>query len=181
MSAPPPKEPSLAALLNALDRMAATDYHEVDLRIGSSRLRVSRGPSLIAGAAPSPPTAFPVGPAPEFPASSPPGATDPAAADPAATDPAATDPAAEDPAPEEGRATVSSPMVGTFYRRPRPDAEPFASVGDRVEPGQVLCIIEAMKLMNNIEAETGGVVEEVVPEDGAAVQFGDPLFVLRTI
>lgn len=166
MSAPPPKEPSLAALLNALDRMAATDYHEVDLRIGSSRLRVSRGPSIIAGAAPSPPTAFPAGPAPESPASPP---------------PAAGEPAGGEPVTDAGRTTVSSPMVGTFYRRPRPDAEPFASVGDRVEPGQVLCIIEAMKLMNNIEAETGGVVEEVVPDDGAAVQFGDPLFVLRTI
>lgn len=166
MSAPPPKEPSLAALLNALDRMAATDYHEVDLRIGSSRLRVSRGPAVIAGAASSPPAVFPTGPAPESPAS---------------PSPSVGEAAAEDPASEEGRTTVSSPMVGTFYRRPRPDAEPFASVGDRVEPGQVLCIIEAMKLMNNIEAETGGVVEEVVPEDGAAVQFGDPLFVLRTI
>ncbi len=169
MTAPPPKEPSLAALLNALDRMAATDYHEVDLRIGSSRLRVSRGPSIIAGAAPSPPTAFPAGPAPESPASPPPPGGEP------------TEPTAEEPVTDAGRTTVSSPMVGTFYRRPRPDAEPFASVGDRVEPGQVLCIIEAMKLMNNIEAETGGVVEEVVPEDGAAVQFGDPLFVLRTI
>lgn len=166
MSVPPPKEPSLAALLNALDRMAATDYHEVDLRIGSSRLRVSRGPAVIAGAAPSPPTAFPAGPAPGSPASPP---------------PAVEEPAAEEPAADADRRTVASPMVGTFYRRPRPDAEPFASVGDRVEPGQVLCIIEAMKLMNNIEAETGGVVEEVVPEDGAAVQFGDPLFVLRTI
>lgn len=171
MSAPPPKEPSLAALLNALDRMAATDYHEVDLRIGNSRLRVSRGPSVVAaGAAPSPPAPF----ATPFPTpSAVGGGTEPPAAAPPAP--------SEDPASDEGRTTVSSPMVGTFYRRPRPDAEPFASVGDRIEPGQVLCIIEAMKLMNNIEAETGGVVEEVVPEDGAAVQFGDPLFVLRTI
>lgn len=71
-------------------------------------------------------------------------------------------------------------MVGTFYRRPRPDAEPFVNPGDRVQPGQVVCIIEAMKLMNNIEAEAAGVVEEILPEDGAPVQFGDPLFVLRT-
>lgn len=165
MSAPPPKEPSLAALLNALDRIAATDFHEVDLRIGSSRLRVSRGPSVtVAGPAAGFPAGFPT----EFPTG--------ASPEPS---PAATPggPARD----EEGRKTVASPMVGTFYRRPRPDAEPFASVGDRVEPGQVLCIIEAMKLMNNIEAETGGVVEEVVPDDGAAVQFGDPLFVLRTI
>lgn len=156
MSAPPPKEPSLTALLNALDRIAATDYHEVDLRIGSSRLRVSRGPAVVAAAPPV------------------------AQAAPSLPSPADSADASPTPDAEEGRTTISSPMVGTFYRRPRPDAEPFASVGDRIEPGQVLCIIEAMKLMNNIEAETGGVVEEVLPEDGAPVQFGDPLFVLRT-
>lgn len=159
MSAPPPKEPSLTALLNALDRIAATDYHEVDLRIGSSRLRVSRGPAVVAAAPVAPPGAQ---------------------AAPSLPSPADSADASPTPDAEEGRTTISSPMVGTFYRRPRPDAEPFASVGDRIEPGQVLCIIEAMKLMNNIEAETGGVVEEVLPEDGAPVQFGDPLFVLRT-
>ena len=70
-------------------------------------------------------------------------------------------------------------MVGTFYRRPRPDAEPFVSVGDRVRKGQVLCIIEAMKLMNNIEAENGGEIVEVIPEDTSPVQFGDRLLVIR--
>ena len=70
-------------------------------------------------------------------------------------------------------------MVGTFYRRPRPDAEPFVSVGDRVRKGQVLCIIEAMKLMNNIEAESGGEIVEILSEDGSPVQFGDRLFLIR--
>ena len=163
MSAPPPKEPSLTALLNALDRVSATDYHEVEIRIGATRLRVSRGPS---NSAPAPAASFaapvPAAPGPETRPDEP--APDGAAA------------AAEDPS----RTTVPSPMVGTFYRRPRPDAEPFVNPGDRVQPGQVVCIIEAMKLMNNIEAETAGVVEEILPEDGAPVQFGDPLFVLRT-
>ncbi len=161
MSAPPPKEPSLTALLNALDRVSATDYHEVEIRIGATRLRVSRGPSNSAPA-PAAAVAAPVPAAPETRPGEP------------APDGAA--PAAEDP----NRTTVPSPMVGTFYRRPRPDAEPFVNPGDRVQPGQVVCIIEAMKLMNNIEAETAGVVEEILPEDGAPVQFGDPLFVLRT-
>ena len=161
MSAPPPKEPSLTALLNALDRVSATDYHEVEIRIGATRLRVSRGPSVPAFA----PAAVPAAPAPPAPAL-PRGEAAPDGADPGAEDANLT--------------TVPSPMVGTFYRRPRPDAEPFVNPGDRVQPGQVVCIIEAMKLMNNIEAEAAGVVEEILPEDGAAVQFGDPLFVLRT-
>ena len=70
-------------------------------------------------------------------------------------------------------------MVGTFYCRPRPGAEAFVSAGDRVRKGQVLCIIEAMKLMNNIEAESSGEIVEIVPEDASPVQFGDRLFVIR--
>ena len=164
MSAPPPKEPSLTALLNALDRVSATDYHEVEIRIGATRLRVSRGPAVPPAVAALAPAAVPAAPA---------------AAPAPETRPA--DGAAEAAGPEDpNRTTVPSPMVGTFYRRPRPDAEPFVNPGDRVQPGQVVCIIEAMKLMNNIEAETAGVVEEILPEDGAPVQFGDPLFVLRT-
>ena len=71
---------------------------------------------------------------------------------------------------------VKSPMVGTFYRSPEPTAPPFASPGDRVEKGQVLCIIEAMKLMNEIESEYSGVIAEVLVENGQAVQFGQPMF-----
>ncbi len=70
-------------------------------------------------------------------------------------------------------------MVGMFYRRPRPDADAFVEVGDRVRKGQVLCIIEAMKLMNNIEAEATGEIVEILPEDASPVQFGDPLFLVR--
>lgn len=177
MSAPPPKEPSLTALLNALDRVSATDYHEVEIRIGATRLRVSRGPSVSA-AAPAAAAAAP--PAAE---TAPGGAAHGAALSDSGTD-SGTDSGAntgaDTGAEDANRKTVPSPMVGTFYRRPRPDAEPFVNPGDRVQPGQVVCIIEAMKLMNNIEAETAGVVEEILPEDGAAVQFGDPLFVLRT-
>jgi acetyl-CoA carboxylase biotin carboxyl carrier protein len=71
---------------------------------------------------------------------------------------------------------AKSPMVGTFYRSPEPSAPPFVSPGDRVHKGDVLCIIEAMKLMNEIEAEIDGVVAEVLVDNGQAVQFGQPLF-----
>jgi acetyl-CoA carboxylase biotin carboxyl carrier protein len=74
---------------------------------------------------------------------------------------------------------VKSPIVGTFYRAPDPNSPAFVSVGDRVKVGQVLCIIEAMKLMNEIEAEMAGEVTRVHPENGQAVQYGDPLFTIR--
>jgi acetyl-CoA carboxylase biotin carboxyl carrier protein len=74
---------------------------------------------------------------------------------------------------------VKSPIVGTFYRAPDPSSPPFVEVGDAVRVGQVLCIIEAMKLMNEIEAEAAGEVVKVHPGNGQAVQFGDALFSLR--
>ena len=80
---------------------------------------------------------------------------------------------------EESGVLVKSPIVGTFYRAPDPNAPPFVSVGDRVKVGQVLCIIEAMKLMNEIEAEVAGEITKVHPENGQPVQYGDPLFTVR--
>jgi acetyl-CoA carboxylase biotin carboxyl carrier protein len=71
---------------------------------------------------------------------------------------------------------IKSPMVGTFYRSPEPGAEPYLKVGSRVSPGQVVCIIEAMKIMNEIESEVGGVVKEVLLENSQPVEFGQPLF-----
>lgn len=73
---------------------------------------------------------------------------------------------------------VKSPMVGTFYRAPSPGAAMFANVGDTVKEGQTLCIIEAMKLMNEIESDKAGVVLEILVENGQAVEFGQPLFVI---
>lgn len=146
-------EPTLADLLEALDKLAGTEFHEVDLRVGRARLRVAREPAA--------PVAAPL----------PAAVAAPAAAAP--VEDGSSDAAAS------GLETVTAPMVGTFYRRPRPEAEPFVSVGDRVRKGQVLCIIEAMKLMNNIEAEYSGEIVEIVPEDGSAVQFGDRLFAIR--
>jgi len=77
------------------------------------------------------------------------------------------------------RIVIKSPMVGTCYRAPSPDAPPFVEVGQDVEVGQVVCIIEAMKLMNEIKSEVGGRIVEVLAENGAAVEFGQPLFALE--
>ena len=74
---------------------------------------------------------------------------------------------------------LTSPIVGTFYASPSPDAEAFARVGDRVRKGQVLCIVEAMKLMNEIESDTDGVIVEIYPKNAQPVEFGEPLFAIR--
>ena len=75
---------------------------------------------------------------------------------------------------------IKSPIVGTFYRSPSPEAEPFVIVGDRVEPDSVVCIIEAMKLMNEIQAETSGLVAQVYVENGQPVEYGQPLFGIKS-
>ena len=81
---------------------------------------------------------------------------------------------------EEGhRIVIKSPMVGTFYRTPAPDAPPFVEVGQDLEVGQVVCIIEAMKLMNEIKSEVAGRIVEVLVENGAPVEFGQPLFMVE--
>ncbi|HVR27957.1 MAG TPA: acetyl-CoA carboxylase biotin carboxyl carrier protein [Thermoanaerobaculia bacterium] len=82
------------------------------------------------------------------------------------------------PAPEGH--IVSSPIVGTFYGAPSPDADPYVRVGDRVQKGQVICIIEAMKLMNEIESDVAGVVLKIYPDNAQPVEFGEPLFCVQT-
>ena len=88
--------------------------------------------------------------------------------------------AAPEAPPEAPGHLVTSPIVGTFYSAPSPDAEPYARVGDRVQKGQVICIIEAMKLMNEIESDVSGVVLEIYPENAQPVEFGEPLFRIKT-
>ena len=93
--------------------------------------------------------------------------------------PAEASPAIEAPAAQEpkgGGNDVKSPMVGTFYSAPEPGAKPYVSVGSRVSKGQILCIIEAMKIMNEIESEVAGVVTEVLASDAQPVEYGQPLF-----
>ena len=96
---------------------------------------------------------------------------------PAAAAPAAAAPAASDPGLPEGH-VVKSPMVGTFYRASAPGAKPIVEVGQTVAVGDVLCIIEAMKLMNEIEAEVSGTIKAILVENGEPVEFGEPLFII---
>jgi len=163
----------LRELLRILDQNEITDF---ELEEEGKKLRIRK-----AAASSTPPPAPPLAAAPA--AAAPPAAS--AAAAPAATPvPVATAPApapaaAPEPAEEESLATVKSPIVGTFYRSPDPNSPPFVNVGDRIRVGQVLCIIEAMKLMNEIEAEVEGEIVRVHRENGQPVQFGDPLFSVR--
>jgi acetyl-CoA carboxylase biotin carboxyl carrier protein len=88
-------------------------------------------------------------------------------------------PATEDSEPADDHHVLVSPMVGTFYRSPSPDTSAFVALGDRVQVGQTLCIIEAMKLMNEIEADAAGVIEAILVDNSGPVQFGQPLFKIR--
>jgi acetyl-CoA carboxylase biotin carboxyl carrier protein len=142
-----------------IDLICGTDVVEVEVERGGARIRVRRDGGVHPAAAP----AFPL-PAPAAP-------TPPVAAAPLETGA----PRAEAKLPENV-VLVRAPLVGRFYRSPGPDAASFAEVGDHVRKGQVLCIIEAMKLMNQIEAEEAGIVRAVLVEDGRPVEFGEPLF-----
>ena len=165
----------IADLKEILRILEEQDITEFELEQDGVKLRVRRplptppmsGPAQVAALDPKPSGAQTAQPAGTLPLA--------AASNPSSVSPS---PAAEAPASDEF--VVKSPIVGTFYRAPDPNAVPFVSVGDRVKVGQVLCIIEAMKLMNEIEAEIAGEVLKVHPENGQPVQYGDPLFTVRT-
>lgn len=141
--------------------MSANDLNTVDLRDGERRVVLKRG-------APAPaPVAYPAAYAPAAPAL-------PAAA------PAGGAPAAAAPADDEaGLIPIKSPMVGTFYARPSPDAQPFVTVGSHVEEETDVCIIEAMKVFNNIKAECRGTIARILVEDRQTVEFGQVLFLVK--
>jgi acetyl-CoA carboxylase biotin carboxyl carrier protein len=156
----------LSDLKEILRILEEQDITEFELEQDGVKLRVCRSSShpLAAGSSHSPQhVASPSG-----------GATG------AAEHGAVRAPAAAAPADAEADGTiVRSPIVGTFYRSPDPNSPAFVSVGDNVKVGQVLCIIEAMKLMNEIESEMAGEVTRIHPENGQPVQYGDPLFTIR--
>ncbi|MFC3831544.1 MULTISPECIES: acetyl-CoA carboxylase biotin carboxyl carrier protein [Deinococcus] len=169
-------------LKQILDALTHADVREFALRTGSFDLQLKRGPQAVntAPAAPAGPAAF-TSPAPAPTPSAAPASTGPA---PASTTPAATStpaPVAEAaPAPAASKGTpVKAPIVGTFYASSSPDAPPYVKVGDTVAAGQVLCIIEAMKLMNEIEAETGGTVREILVKNAEPVEYGQSLFIIE--
>ncbi len=112
------------------------------------------------------------GPAPTLVAASPAAAPEPAAGAPNSGGTAAAD------AIPDNAYILNSPIVGTFYRKPNPDSPPFTEVGSKIESGEVLCIIEAMKLMNEIDSDVDGEIIKIYPEDAQAVEFGEPLFAI---
>ncbi len=104
-----------------------------------------------------------------------------ASAAPEAGEGGSTAPAAAPPEePALNGHLLKSPIVGTFYTTPSPDSDPYVEIGDSVKKGQVLCIVEAMKLMNEIESDVDGVITEIYPKNAQPVEFGEPLFLIRT-
>jgi acetyl-CoA carboxylase biotin carboxyl carrier protein len=137
----------------------------VEVEHAGSRVRIEGRTQVVAAqAAPSVGAATP--------------APQPVAEAPAAHGSAAPEPGTATPE-EEDLHPVSSPIVGTFYRAPNPDADPYVKVGEFVEQGQTLCIVEAMKLMNEIEADISGTVVKVLPENAQPVEYGESLFMVR--
>ena len=149
---PAPRPFDLATIRRLVRLMSRFELSEIDLTDGDRRIRLRRGLPARAAAAPDAPSA-------------------PAAAAPAAASPA------EVPAPPARHLVeIKSPTPGTFYSRPKPDAEEFVRVGSRVNPETVVCLIEAMKMFNEIKAECSGVIAEVVAENGQFVEYGTVLF-----
>jgi len=154
----------LRKLKTLIDLVAESGISELEITEGDGKVRIVKGP----GPQPVQVAAAPVVLAPTLPAG---GAAAPAAA------PA---PAAEASAPAAPTGhIVKSPMVGTFYRSAQPGADPFVSVGSTVKEGETVCIIEAMKLLNEIEADKSGTIKAVLVENGQPVEYGQPLFVIE--
>lgn len=147
---------NLKEIREILEMLKGTDVSELEIGRGDTVLKVRRG--VVSG----PPAAYAPPPAP------------------AAPPPAAPRPEeAKAPPKESARPAhkeVVSPIVGTFYRSPAPDAAPFVEVGARVVKGQVLCIVEAMKIMNQIESDTTGTIAAILVENAQPVAYGQPLF-----
>ena len=150
----------LRKLKKLIDLVQESGIAELEITEGEEKIRITRavaGQTIYAGA----PMMHP-GMMPTY-------MPQPAAAPVAA--------AVVEPAAPEGH-VVKSPMVGTFYRTPSPNSKTFVEVGQTVKPGDTLCIIEAMKLMNEIEADEGGVIKAILIENGQPVEYGEPLFII---
>ena len=140
--------------------MKDNDLNEMDLRDKDEQVTLKRGPSGEVRYMPSP-----------HPAAPPAGGSEQASASPPA--------AAERSPADEGLVEVTSPMVGTFYSSPTPDAEPFVKRGSDIQPDTVVCLIEAMKVFNEIKAEVAGKIDTIMVKNGDAVEFGQPLFLVK--
>jgi acetyl-CoA carboxylase biotin carboxyl carrier protein len=142
--------------------VGSSKVSKVEIEHGGTTLRIE-GPVQVAAPVhvPGPPSASAVTPPP-------------------APTGAGGDAAPAEEAADDGVHVVTSPIVGTFYRAPNPDAEPYVKVGDTVATGQVLCIVEAMKLMNEIESDVDGTVVKVFSDNAAPVEYGAPLFAIKS-
>jgi len=141
-----------------------TGIAELEVQRGENRVRIRRSAFATPQEIVLAPAAYPA----------------PTPAQPAAASIPAVDSSKEKPA-DPSLILVKSPIVGTFYESPSPGAPPFVRIGERVQPGKVLCIIESMKLMNEIEAETSGVVETKLVMNGQPVEYGEALFAVRAV
>ncbi|MCO5101495.1 MAG: acetyl-CoA carboxylase biotin carboxyl carrier protein [Burkholderiaceae bacterium] len=153
----------LRKLKTLIDLVSESGISELEITEGDGKVRIVKNvpPVMVAPmAASAPPAPMPV--------------------TPSTISGASSVPAAPAPAPETPSGhLVRSPMVGTFYRSGQPGAQPFVSVGSEVAEGDTLCIIEAMKLMNEIEADKSGTIKAVLVDNGSPVEFGQPLFVIE--
>ena len=146
-----------------IELLEESNIDEIEIKEGEESVRISRNSAQTVISSPAAYAAPIAAPAPAAPAPA------PAAAAP---EPAAAEPAA----PATSGHTVKSPMVGTFYRAPSPTSPNFAEVGQTVKVGDVICIVEAMKMMNQIEADKAGTIEAILVENGEPVEFDQPLF-----
>ena len=153
---------NLKDILELIDKVADRGIGAVEVEQAGTRLRIE-GKSAL----PAPVVPAPAAPAPPMSQPAPYAAAPEAAAAPAETD------------SEAGLHIITSPMVGTFYRSPNPESEVYANVGDHIAKGKVLCIIEAMKLMNEIESDVDGTVMRIYPQNGQPIEYGEKLFAVR--
>ncbi|HVO62010.1 MAG TPA: acetyl-CoA carboxylase biotin carboxyl carrier protein [Terriglobales bacterium] len=157
-------------LKELIEFLKEQDIAEFELERGDVKVRIKRA----IASAPAPETRFIAMPA--VPSAVPDASTAPTSVPPAPPSAPASVPAAE---PEEALHSVRSPIVGTFYEAPSPGAPPFAKVGDIVEVGQILCIVEAMKLMNEIESDIAGEIVKKLVGNGQPIEYGQELFAIR--
>ncbi|HEY5635934.1 MAG TPA: acetyl-CoA carboxylase biotin carboxyl carrier protein [Burkholderiales bacterium] len=151
----------LRKLKKLIDLVEASGISELEITEGEERVRIAK-----AGAGGTTQHAAPVAHAPAPPVPAP----TPVAAAPASAE--------APPPPAEAGHVVKAPMVGTFYRSPSPEASVFVEVGQSIKEGQTICIIEAMKLMNEIECDASGTVKAILVENGQPVEYGQPLFII---
>jgi acetyl-CoA carboxylase biotin carboxyl carrier protein len=143
-----------------IELLEESNISEIEIQEGEESVRISRHPNGVS---------WPQPPMPQY-----------AAPQPAQSQTApspAVEPTAEAPATYQGHA-LTSPMVGTFYRSPAPGSKPFMEVGQSVKKGETVCIVEAMKMMNQIEADRDGVIEAILVEDGEPVEFDQPMLII---